>query len=157
MNPRPVLYLDLDDTLISWEGGNPHAAPGAQEFILWALEEYEVRWLTTWCPDGRMDGKLLGSLAKMLELSTDELREVRGFDWDFSRCKLDGIAWLEHLVLGRPFLWVEDEYGFGDREARFLEDHHLMDRYRRVNVTEDPESLERLHEELRAQRRERAA
>jgi hypothetical protein len=149
VDPRPVLYLDLDDTLISWEGGRPHAAPGAREFLLWALGHYEVRWLTTWCPDGEMEERLLGSLSRMVEIPMDDLRRVRGFDWDFRRCKLDGIAWLEHLVLERPFLWVEDDYGFGEREVRFLHEHGLLDRYRRVNVTEDPESLLRLHAELR--------
>lgn len=147
--PRPVLYLDLDDTLISWRGG-PHAAPGAREFLLWALDTHEVRWLTTWCPSGEMEERLLRDLAKMLRLDVDVLRAVRGFDWDHSRCKLDGIAWLEHLVLGRPFLWIEDEYGLGEREVRFLHANGLLHRYRHCNVTEEPDALARLHAELRA-------
>lgn len=151
MDPRPVLYLDLDDTVISWEGGRPHAAPGAREFLLWALEHYEVRWLTTWCPNGEMEEKLLHSLHQMLEIPFSRLRAIRGFDWDFSQCKLDGIAWLEHLVLQRPFLWVEDDYGFAEREICFLEAHGLLDRYRCVNITDNPDALARLHTMLRAQ------
>jgi hypothetical protein len=49
---RPVLYLDLDDTLLTWAASRPLAAPGAREFVLWALEHYEIRWLTRWCPTG---------------------------------------------------------------------------------------------------------
>lgn len=146
---RPVLYLDLDDTLISWDGGTPHAAPGARAFFLWALERYEVRWLTTWCPDGEMEEKLLGSLSDMLQVPVELLREIRGFDWAASERKLDGIAWLEHVVLGRPFLWIEDENGVREREVRFLREHGLLDRYRHVNVTTDAGAIARLHAELR--------
>lgn len=153
MHPRPVLYLDLDDTLISWEGGSPHAAPGAHHFLLWALEHYEVRWLTTWCPDGVMGEDLLLDLSKMLRLEPGRLRAIRGFDWDSSRCKLDGIAWLEHLVLGRPFLWVEDERGVGERELSFLRAHGLLCHYRHCNVSRDARALERLHARLRAEAR----
>lgn len=146
---RPALYLDLDDTLISWDGGTPHAAPGARDFLLWALERYEVRWLTTWCPDGEMEEKLLGALHKMLEVPLDVLRGIRGFDWAATEGKLDGIAWLEHVVLGRPFLWVEDEKGVRERELSFLREHGLLDCYRHVNVTSDEGAIARLHQELR--------
>lgn len=146
--PPPVLYLDLDDTVVSWRGGSPHAAHGAREFITWALQRYEVRWLTTWCPTGEMEESLLRDLAKMLQMEPSTLRRVRGFDWE-GRSKIDGIAWLEHVVLGRPFLWVEDDYGFGEREIRFLAEHGYLERYRWCNVTDHPDSLIRVHEQLR--------
>lgn len=143
-----MLYLDLDDTIISWSGGKPRAAAGAREFVLWALERYEIRWLTTWCPTGEMEASLLGDLCKMLEIDVEALRAIRGFDWE-GRSKLDGIAWLEHTVLRRPFLWVEDDFGFGEVELEFLAQHGFLDRYRWCNVTEHPESLIRIHEQLR--------
>ena len=46
---------------------------------------------------------------------------------------------------------VKDDYGLEERETRFLEAHGLWHRCRRVNVTEDPYALARLHAELRAQ------
>ena len=150
---RPVLYLDLDDTLIAWPDGrkgSPRGAEGAREFLCWALDRYEVRWLTTWCPDGRMDDGLLHDLARMLKLPVETLRDVRGMDWSESECKLDGIAWMEHVVTGRPFLWLEDDFGFGDRERAFLKAHGLSDRYQHVNVTADGGALARLHREMRA-------
>lgn len=149
---RPVLYLDLDDTLVAWpEGreGSPRAAEGARDFLRWALERYEVRWLTTWCPDGRMAAELLSDLGRLLDLPDEALEGIRGMDWSGSRCKLDGVAWVEHVVAGRPFLWLEDDYGFGERERRFLEAHGMADRYRHVNVTEDAGALARVHRELR--------
>jgi hypothetical protein len=145
---RPVLYLDIDDTLISWRGGSPHAAPGARDFLTWAVRLYEVRWLTTWCPGGDLDAALRSDLARMLQVGDDLLTRIRGLDWE-GLAKIDGIAWLEHLVLGRPFLWVEDEYGVGEREAAFLEAYGLADCYRWCNVTERADSLREIHRELR--------
>jgi hypothetical protein len=149
---RPVLYLDLDDTLVAWpegRGGSPRGADGAGDFLRWALERCEVRWLTTWCPGGRMPSSLLSDLARLVEVPREALADIRGIDWSGSRCKLDGVAWLEHVVMRRPFLWVEDEYGFGERERRFLEAHGMTGRYRHVNVSADPGALARLHRELR--------
>ena len=151
---RPVLYLDLDDTLIAWPDGrrgSPRGARGGREFLCWALERYEVRWLTTWCPDGRMDAKLLRDLGRMLGLAPESLERIRGLDWSGSGCKLDGIAWMEHVVLGRPFVWLEDEYGFGERERRFLQAHGLAASHHPVNVTTDADALCRVHAGLRAQ------
>jgi hypothetical protein len=144
----PVLYLDLDDTIISWEGG-PHAAPGAREFMVWAMDRFEVRWLTTWCPGGVMEEGLLGDLARMLQLPADDLRHIRGFEWHEEGSKLNGIAWLEHKVFGRPFFWLEDDYGFQYRERRFLARERLLGSYLHCNVTEDPHSLGRVHAWLR--------
>lgn len=150
MDCRPVLYLDLDDTLISWGPDGPAAAPGAGEFVRWAIGNMEVRWLTTWCPDGVMDQKLLGDLAKMLNLAPDEIGHIRGFEWDRETSKLNGVAWLEHIVLGRPFVWLEDEYGFGERERAFLAHHNLLGCHLHCNVTDDPKSLARVQPAIRS-------
>jgi hypothetical protein len=145
---RPILYLDLDDTVISWASGSPRAATGGREFILWALEQFEVRWLTTWCPSGIMDGKLLHDLARMLEVPVETLREIEGFAWDATATKLNGIAWLEHLVLGRPFVWLEDQYGFTERERVALREMGMLDSYVHCNVSEDERALLRAWEAL---------
>ena len=146
---RPVLYLDIDDTLLSWSEGRPRAAPGAREFLLWALENHEVRWLTKWCPNGEMRDALRGDLCKMIGIQPEKLESIRGFDWEASDSKLNGIAWLEHVVLGRSWVWVEDEQGVGERELRFLAAHGFRENYHYCNVTKDPQALVRLHEQLR--------
>ncbi|HEX2167153.1 MAG TPA: hypothetical protein VHG09_07925, partial [Longimicrobiales bacterium] len=78
MQQRPVLYLDLDDTVISWEGGSPSGAAGLREFLLWALETFEVRWLSRWARDGRMSPKLIHDLAKMSGVAEHRLEPIGG-------------------------------------------------------------------------------
>lgn len=148
MRSNPVLYLDLDDTILSWASGRPTAAPGAREFVRWAIERFEVRWLTRWCPGGEMEDKLLGDLCKMLQLPTTLFRDVSGFDWAGTESKLNGVAWLEHVVLGRPFVWVEDQHGCGEAERGFLAAHGLQEAHLHCNVTEDAEALQRVHQAL---------
>lgn len=148
---RPVLYLDIDDTLVRYpdgRGGGPRPASGAPEFLAWALRRYEVRWLTRWCPTGRMRTDQIRAFCKMLDADPEVVRRIRGLDWAHSETKLDGIAWLEHVVLGRPFLWVEDEWGMGERERDFLRRQGFDDYWRHCNVTQEPDALAVLHRSL---------
>ena len=146
--PRVVLYLDIDDTLVRHPPSGPRPAPGAAEFLAWALDTFHVRWLTRWCRDGIMREELVHSFCKMLDADPETIRTIRGLDWSESASKLDGIAWLEHLVLGRPFLWIEDEHGLGDAERAFVELQGFTETCLCCNVTEDPEALRTLHREL---------
>lgn len=146
---RPVLYLDIDDTLLGWTEGYPEPAAGVRPFLLWALEHYRVRWLSTWCRSGRMEPSLLGDLCTMVGIDADRIGAIEGFDWREGDSKINGIAWLEHLVHGRPFAWVEDQYGVGERELAFLGEHGFRDCYHHCNVSEDPSALTRVHERLR--------
>jgi hypothetical protein len=145
---RPVLYLDLDDTVLSWADGSPAAGEGACEFVLWTLERFDVRWLTRWCPNGEMSDSLLADLGCMLGLPASRLRSIRGVSWEDGDCKVDGIAWLEHVVLGRPFVWIEDDKGFGSREAAFLRSCGYEDNYIHCNVTRDAAALRALRRQL---------
>lgn len=152
---RTVLYLDIDDTLLRYPHGRdepPVPARGAPEFLSWAFERFEVRWLTLWCRGGRMADHLVTAFCKMLGTEPWVVADVLGVDWADSNSKLNGIAWLEHVVMGRPFLWVEDQYGLGDRERDFLEEQGFADSWINCNVTEEPEALrfllERLQQEL---------
>lgn len=145
---RAVLYLDVDDTIVSWQGGSPSGGPGAREFLEWALARFEVRWLTTWAPSGRMDERLLKDLSKMTKLPKERLRGIRGLDWE-GGSKLDGIAWLEHLVMGRPFIWIEDDT-LPAEALEFLARFGFAPCFIRCDITRDPAALARLRSELEA-------
>jgi hypothetical protein len=144
---RAVLYLDLDDTVISWAAGFPAGAPGLREFLIWALETFEVRWLTRWARTGAMEPRLLADLAAMSGVPVERLAAIRGLPWGGTDCKLDGIAWVEHIVLQRPFLWLEDET-IGVRATDFLAAHGFAGCWHHCNVTRDPHALRVLHRQL---------
>lgn len=148
---RSVMYLGIDDMLLRYPDGRdapPVAAPGAGDFLAWALDTYEVRWLSRRCRTGAMNDDLKVGLSRLLGLEVRLLSSIRGLDWSSSRTKLDGIAWLEHLVLDRPFLWVGDEGDLGPGELALLGGLDLEDCWRLCNATEQPEALKGLHEAL---------
>jgi hypothetical protein len=149
MQLRPVLYLDLDDTVIRWTDGVPSGAAGIREFLHWALDAFEVRWLTRWARNGVMEPRLLHDLERMSAVPASRLAGIRGIDWHETDCKLNGIAWLEHTLLQRGFLWLEDET-IGTRATDFLARHGFADAHRCCNVSRDPHALQRLHDELAA-------
>lgn len=147
MNAKPVMYLDLDDTILTWAEGKPAPAEGVREFLLWALEQFEVRWLTRWARDGCMAPDLVRDLGKLTGVEPERLREIQGLDWS-EGSKLDGIAWVEHVVRDRPFVWIEDDNTGADHRA-FFHRHSFMDSYRHCDVTQEPEALRQSHEELK--------
>jgi hypothetical protein len=114
VSERPVLYLDVDDTLIMWNDAHPYgkAAPWAREFVLWAVEHCEVRWLTMWCPAGRMAPHREAELALLLvspEYRAALLasrRQMGALDLDTARTIARAVAqWADELarwLLSRP-------------------------------------------------------
>lgn len=98
-----------------------------------------------------MPEELTADFCEMLGADPGIVRDIGGLDWTFSESKLNAIAWMEHLFLGRPFLWVEDDYGLAERERHFLEEQGLGGAWRCCNVTEDPHALRSLHRDLRSE------
>lgn len=157
MPERPVLYLDVDDTLIrfprdrskAWYLAHPsgEAAPGAADFLRWALQRFEVRWLTMWCMSGEMAPQQVLRLAKLLGMEPAELAPIRGrrFDQGERFWKIDGIDWAEHHA-GRPWYWVEDD--LPPDELRYLDERSLRRHYIHCNVSRDPSALQFAHRQL---------
>ena len=143
--------MDIDDTLLRYpeHGDGPVPAPGAVEFVQWAFAHFQVRWLTRWCRDGDVSEDLVRSFCRMFRMDPEVVRRVKGLDWSETDNKLDGIAWLEHVVLERPFLWVEDEHGLGEVEQAFLTEQGFGEMWLSCNVTLDPHALSALLGRLR--------
>ncbi len=144
----PVLYLDIDDTLLNWADGKPRPVPGTHAFMRWALDHFEVRWLTRWCPSGTMPEHLLVDLAKMVRIDPGELASIQGWNWDYSGTKVDGISWVEHLAMGREFVWIENGDGLSNRDYQVLEQNGLRHCHLDCNVTTDLRALDRTRREL---------
>jgi hypothetical protein len=116
---KPILFLDVDDTLIAY----PKAVPGnhVPEFIRWAKEHFEVRWLTMWAVSGEMDSLHAAELAKILGVPVKEIAEIRnphGFKVIPIRLVRDE-NWRDKSVSiraalaetpGREWAWVEDPH-----------------------------------------------
>lgn len=161
---RPVMYLDVDDTILTsndaiWEatyGNLPKGyvvpadtiipAPGAGEFLEWATEHYEVRWLTFKCPSGVMHPWWVKTLARALKVPEEMIASIRGISFAHTFNKCDGINWEEHAA-GREWIWIEDD--IDQRELQILAGRGCLSRWIRCNVTEDPYALKRLHERLK--------
>lgn len=103
--PR-LMYLDVDDTLLVWTNKvRGFAAPRADDFIRWALEHFEVRWLTMWCPDGHMHRKAAEELSYRFNstILPETFQKIYN-PKSFINKKTDGIDFDDP----RPWVWVED-------------------------------------------------
>lgn len=165
-DPRPVMYLDVGDTLLSMHRDHMpvgkklpastwrhygYAPPGAHDFMVWALEHFEVRWLTWWCPWGEMHPEQAERLERELGLEAGSLSGVRSARFGAAvgneHChKTAGIAWEEHRA-GRPFVWVED--WISEAERAVLRGNGFADCWIPCHVTDDPGALRRAHDALR--------
>ena len=110
---KPVMYLDIDDTLICWYK-NPKPAFKAKQFLLWATTHFEVRWLTWWCPSGTLDDADARKLGYFFELPSSVFSDIRN-PLSFVKNKTDAIDWKEHYS-GRKWVWIEDAVWQYDRD-----------------------------------------
>lgn len=146
--PRPVVYLNVDDVLIRWEGRTRSPAPGVADFLVWLQRHHEVRWLTSWCPSGIMRPDRVSKLARLLEVREDQLQRIRNpraFPAQpFGRpSKHLGIDWQDE----RPWVWIEDE-SLHVHNLDVLEQRGVRDRYIECNTSRRPDDLARVQEIL---------
>ncbi len=143
---RPIAYLDVDDTILRHPPGQAcSAAPGAADFLRVLARHFEVRWLTRWCPGGRMRPDQLALLEKYIDIPAAELRRIvnpctfedRVPPGEFP-VKWRALDWAA-IEAGRPFVWIENYITPEDR--RVLEERGLLDRFIHCDVTASPDRL----------------
>lgn len=126
------MYLDVDDSILIWsDKSNGFGAPKVAEFIVWALEHFEVRWLTMWAVSGRMNKEGAQELHYRLAHKISEftlMNEIYNPN-GFSGLKTDAIDFDD----SRPWVWVEDRIAGGEYEV--LTNRKLLDRFYRTNVS----------------------
>lgn len=117
---HPVMYLDVDDTLLTFNeaywrkkyGAGINAlpvdhivaAPGAGAFLRWSVEHYEVRWLTCWTGSGVMGEDAVRRLSKALDVPPEMIAGIRGRPWGYNN-KTEGIDFDDP----RPFRELLDQ------------------------------------------------
>ncbi|WP_280463916.1 HAD domain-containing protein [Nocardia carnea] len=125
----PVLFLDVDGPLIPFGApdgrypAHPQPGPGATNPLLARLDpalgpllaalSCELIWATTWMHEAnRAVGPILGlpplAVLDRPDTADDPVDAWFGLHWK-TRALVDRAA-------GRPFIWVDDEIGTGDRE-----------------------------------------
>ncbi len=154
---KPVMYLDIDGVLWDVDMSKVPAeemedaykgANGVAEFMAFALENFEVRWLTAW---GHFTGDIEDHgrelLARYTGVGIDVWAQVKP-NKGWKRNKTEGISWDEHLKEGRPLVWIED--GISAPETQALAANHLSHRYYHTDVFDDPNALIKTHAKLRS-------
>lgn len=147
---RPVIYLDVDGTILrhpegeshTWWLANPGGGPAnmVREFLEWARANCDVRWLTAWAPRGVMGAEGEAKLAKCLRVPAELLQ---GFEnplpW-FGEydSKVAAINWDEHFN-GRPWVWIEDE--MIERERVAMTARGCMSHFILTESSKDPNAL----------------
>lgn len=138
LKPR-LMYLDVDDTLLVWTndiGG--FAAPRAAEFMHWALEHFEVRWLTMWCPSGRLQPHGAEELSYRFnyKVSAEIFLNIHNPKM-FQQDKTVGVDFDDP----RPWVWVED--GLIPTEEYLLKANGTWNNFYKTNVTHDRRMLQK--------------
>ena len=142
-NMKPILYLDIDDTILSFRGNEAYlyggvAARGASSFLRWAQQHFEIRPLTGWCNDtGEFTFDAAAELEQKFGMSKEFWLQLRGLPCPVTH-KVEGIDWLAHEQ-GRLWVWLEDRMEPDD--ADYLRGRNCFDNWIPCNVTKEPTRL----------------
>lgn len=161
---KPVLYLDVDDTILSFnqklmmvrQSPSGVSAIGAASFLRWADEHFEIRPLTMWAVGGTFSEEGAVELSTLIGMMPEWWLGLKGLKHSFAvdrdewegiqrDDKITGINWEEHEQ-GRPWFWVEDD--LLPSEIDYLKGRGCFENYIRCNVSEQPARLIWVREEL---------
>jgi hypothetical protein len=144
----PTLLLDIDGVLLRRRPGNFRVrdafevAPHALLFATWAIQNFEVRWLSSRCQTG--DARQVSD-AFRYALPATELPA----DWRFVQA-IPAVRWgtrkIDAIDLSSDFFWLDDDHG--DEALAILTEHGKADRAIHVNVDRDPDALLRARQML---------
>lgn len=150
---RPILFLDIDGVLNTWSApeievseDHPIAlgrVPGAPEFFQFALQHFDVRWLTAWAVNGYFLPRQIETLAWLLCCPPDVILQTPAVSW--REAKTDGIA----AVIANQdidWLWIDDEI-LRSEHAWLIRTGNL-ERWHQVRSFHDNHALSTLHRTL---------
>lgn len=125
------IYIDIDGVLLANE---TNLAIGANEFIKYVAENFEVYWLTTHCMHG--DGEWA---VKYVNQASDEdlspwLNKFIPTTWSLKKT--------EAIDFTKQFFWLDDDCYTGEKED--LVEHNALNSWLEIELNKYPDQL--LHE-----------
>jgi hypothetical protein len=132
---RPLLYIDVDGVVLARDVSRFGycVAHYGEEFLVWAVEHFEVRWLSSRCQNGNVEEvrrafRLAGLSANSPSWTT--INRIPAATW--GSYKFQGID------LQSDFYWIDDNPD--QQSLDLLRQHDRQDRLIRV-IAGDPEAL----------------
>jgi len=120
---KPLLYIDVDGVLVGEYEGFFQLRPHVEEFLSWAIESFECRWLT---------------VRPVFEVTALLRRIDAAYLIPFIEEAIWGHMKIEAIDFTRSFFWIED--GIREIEKAVLRAHGCLDRYIHV----DPQGRDEL-------------
>ena len=122
------IYLDIDGVLLANE---ENLSIGAVDFIKYAVEHFDVYWLTTHC----MDGTTEHAIEYLNRASPEDLRpwleKFKPVVWSLKKT--------EAIDFTKPFLWFDDDLFYEEKET--LTKNGVLDNWIEVDLSKEPDHL----------------
>lgn len=115
------IYLDIDGVLLANES---NLSDGAAEFIKYAVENFDVYWLTTHCMDGTVEHAIEYLSSASREDLRPWLKKFKPVTWSLKKT--------EAIDFSKPFLWYDDDCFSGERID--LNEHKAFNSWIEVNL-----------------------
>jgi hypothetical protein len=142
---KPVLFLDVDGVLIRYTRTEALPTPHVKEFLEWAVEHFECRWLTSWAKSGTMDWEHRVELAKKLGVSEALLRNMdHRHPWNDEKTQaIDITEFDDNHCLVR---WLDDDR-MNDEQAT-LKRWGVQEIFIHTDCNKNPQRLKQVWDEL---------
>lgn len=127
---KPNIYLDIDGVILANED---YLSIGAEEFIKYAVENFDVYWLTTHCTESDATHAINYVMRAGGESLRPHLEKLIPTSW--SEYKTEAIDFT------KPFLWFDDDCYLGERQD--LEKNNAFNSWVEVDLRNYPDQLMR--------------
>ena len=130
MSLKPNIYLDIDGVILANE---ENLSIGAEEFIKYAVENFDVYWLTTHCTQSDATHAINYVMRAGNESLRPTLEKLIPTSWSDNKT--------EAIDFSKPFLWFDDDCYLA--EKRDLEANNAFNSWVEVDLRNYPDHIMR--------------